>query len=39
MEIEHVDFVTAVEKLANDAGVQLRYTSGGESQDRQRRDG
>ncbi len=37
MEIEHVDFVTAVETLANSAGIQLRYTSGGESQDRQRR--
>lgn len=36
-EIEHVDFVTAVEKLAGKAGVQLRYTSGGESKDRQRR--
>jgi DNA primase len=36
-EIEHVDFVTAVEQLASKAGVQLRYTSGGESKDRQRR--
>lgn len=36
-EIEHVDFVTAVETLANNAGIQLTYTSGGESQDRQRR--
>jgi DNA primase len=36
-EIEHVDFVTAVEQLANNAGIQLTYTSGGESQDRQRR--
>ena len=29
-QIEHVDFVTAVESLAAKAGVQLRYTSGGE---------
>jgi DNA primase len=36
-EIEHVDFVTAVEKLAGRAGITLTYTSGGESQDRQRR--
>ncbi len=36
-EIEHVDFVTAVERLAAKAGVQLTYTTGGESQDRQRR--
>ena len=36
-EIEHVDFVTAVEQLAAKAGIQLRYTSGGESKDRQRR--
>ena len=36
-EIEHVDFVTAVEQLASKAGIQLRYTTGGESKDRQRR--
>ena len=36
-EIEHVDFVTAVEQLAAKAGIQLRYTTGGESKDRQRR--
>jgi DNA primase len=36
-EIEHIDFVAAVEKLAGANGVQLRYTSGGEGRDRQRR--
>ena len=36
-EIEHVDFVTAVEQLAAKAGVQLRYTTGGEGKDRLRR--
>lgn len=36
-EIEHVDFVTAVEQLATKAGIQLSYTSGGENKDRQRR--
>lgn len=36
-EIEHVDFVNAVEQLAAKAGIQLTYTSGGESKDRQRR--
>ena len=36
-EIEHVDFVNAVEQLAAKVGIQLRYTSGGESKDRQRR--
>jgi len=36
-EIEHVDFVTAVEQLAAKAGIQLRYTSGGEGRERQRR--
>ena len=36
-EIEHVDFVAAVEKLASRAGITLRYTSGGEGSDRQRR--
>ena len=36
-EIEHVDFVAAVEKLASRAGIALRYTTGGEGKDRQRR--
>ena len=36
-EIEHVDFVSAVEHLAAKAGIQLRYTTGGESKERQRR--
>jgi len=36
-EIDHVDFVASVEKLAAKAGIQLTYTSGGESRDRQRR--
>ena len=36
-EIEHVDFVTAVEQVAAKVGVQLRYTTGGESKERQRR--
>lgn len=36
-EIEHVDFVASVERLAAKAGVQLRYTTGGESKDRSRR--
>lgn len=36
-DIEHVDFVGAVEHLANRAGIQLHYTSGGENQDRRRR--
>ena len=36
-EIEHVDFVAAVEQLAAKAGIQLRYTTGGEGKDRQRR--
>ncbi|MDO8391778.1 MAG: DNA primase [Actinomycetota bacterium] len=34
-EIEHVDFVAAVESLAAKAGIQLRYTTG-EAGDRQR---
>lgn len=33
-EIEHVDFVGAVEKLAAKAGVQLRYTDQGQSESR-----
>ena len=36
-EIDHVDFVQAVEKLASRSGVTLHYTTGGEGQDRQRR--
>jgi DNA primase len=36
-EIEHVDFVAAVEQLAGRAGIQLHYTTGGEGRDRQRR--
>ncbi|MFM7756732.1 MAG: CHC2 zinc finger domain-containing protein, partial [Actinomycetota bacterium] len=36
-EIENIDFVAAVEKLANRANVTLTYTSGGEGKDRQRR--
>ncbi|MFZ9629422.1 MAG: DNA primase [Ilumatobacteraceae bacterium] len=36
-EIEHIDFVAAVEKLAGANGIQLRYTTGGEGRDRQRR--
>jgi len=36
-DVEHVDFVTAVEQLASRAGIQLTYTSGGESRERQHR--
>ncbi|HZX55898.1 MAG TPA: DNA primase [Ilumatobacteraceae bacterium] len=36
-EMEHVDFVNAVEQLAAKAGVTLNYTSGGESKERRRR--
>ena len=36
-EIEHIDFVSSVEKLAALANITLTYTTGGESQDRQRR--
>lgn len=36
-EIENIDFVAAVEKLANRANVTLTYTTGGEGKDRQRR--
>jgi DNA primase len=36
-EMEHVDFVNAVEQLAAKAGIELRYTTGGESKERQRR--
>jgi DNA primase len=36
-EIEHVDFVGAVEKLAAKAGITLRYTDEGENEGRKRR--
>jgi DNA primase len=36
-QVDNVDFVAAVEKLAAKAGIQLRYTTGGESRERQRR--
>lgn len=36
-EIDHVDFVTAVEQLAAKAGIELQYTTGGESKDRSKR--
>ena len=36
-EFEHVDFVTAVEQLASRAGIQLNYTTDGQSRDRARR--
>jgi DNA primase len=36
-DIEHLDFVGAVEHLANKVGMQLTYTTGGQSKDRQRR--
>ena len=36
-EIDHVDFVASVEKLASRSGITLHYTSGGEGKDRQRR--
>ena len=36
-EMEHVDFAAAVEQLAARAGVTLRYTTGGEGRDRQKR--
>ena len=36
-EIEHVDFVGAVEQLAGRAGIQLTYTSTGQSKERARR--
>ncbi len=36
-DIEHVDFVGAVEMLAGKAGITLTYTTGGESRERQRR--
>ena len=36
-EIDHVDFVGAVEQLASRAGIQLNYTSTGQSKERARR--
>ena len=36
-DVEHVDFVVAVEQLAGKAGVTLRYTTGGEGRERGRR--
>lgn len=36
-EIEHLDFVAAVEQLASRAGIQLTYTSTGQSKERARR--
>ena len=36
-EIEHVDFVAAVEQLANRAGITLSYTTTGQSKERARR--
>src|SRR5262249_15294615 len=37
-EVEHLDFVGAVERLATRAGIQLRYDDANYSQDRKRRD-
>lgn len=36
-DMEHVDFVGAVEHLASKAGITLTYTTGGQGKDRQRR--
>ena len=36
-EVEHLDFVEAVERLASRAGIQLRYDEAREGKDRQRR--
>jgi DNA primase len=36
-EVDHVDFVGAVEQLASRAGIQLNYTSTGQSKERARR--
>jgi DNA primase len=36
-EIEHLDFVGAIEHLANKVGMQLTYTSAGQGKDRQHR--
>ncbi len=38
-EIDHVDFVGAVEQLANRAGISLTYTNTGQSKERARRKG
>ena len=38
-DVEHVDFVVAVEQLAAKAGITLRYTTGGEGRDRQSAQG
>jgi len=37
-EVEHLDFVTAVERLAAKAGIALRYDDAATTRDRQRRD-
>ncbi|HKY76290.1 MAG TPA: CHC2 zinc finger domain-containing protein, partial [Acidimicrobiia bacterium] len=37
-EIEHLDFATAVERLAAKAGITLRYDDAATGRDRQRRD-
>jgi DNA primase len=37
-EIEHLDFVEAVERLAARAGIQLRYAHGADGRDRKKRD-
>jgi DNA primase len=37
-EVEHLDFVEAVERLAGKAGIQLRYDQAAEGKDRQRRN-
>ncbi len=36
-QFEHVDFAQSVEQLAGRVGIQLRYTTGGEGRERQRR--
>ena len=36
-EVEHLDFVGAVERLAQRAGIQLRYTDANQGKDRQRK--
>jgi DNA primase len=37
-EIDHLDFVEAVERLAGKAGIQLRYDSASDGRDRKRRE-
>ena len=37
-EVEHLDFVEAVERLASRAGIQLRYDHSAEGRDRQKRE-